>query len=295
MIHLPINVSVKDFVEIEKPSLHLTKGEENRLLLFEEKIRTKNSRTDTKWLKKIGNMSRTQHGFSLIWQNYSGILLYYYYFKSRKKHLDTVHQKEKLIFEADRLRRLGYSVSAIAKKLNKNPRTINRYLKQEVTPISKAYGLKKRGILQPYHKEIDMLLKQEWCQVKLNNWFVKRDLKDLLHLFVTIFLRRRKNGKELQWKKNHFKKLLKTNDSEEFTNWLQRLEQSPYEDFLSFTVGIKKDLEAVTMAVLLDYNNCLAEGSINKIKVIKRIMYGRCSFNLLRNKILLLERFHSFN
>ncbi len=69
----------------------------------------------------------------------------------------------------------------------------------------------------------------------------------------------------------------------------------PYDSLLSFTVGIQNDLEAVTMGVLLVHDNGLAEGSINKIKVIKRIMYGRCSFNLLRNKLLLLEKFHSFN
>lgn len=55
--------------------------------------------------------------------------------------------------------------------------------------------------------------------------------------------------------------------------WLTHVEQSPYKELLGFTVGIKKDLDAVTMAVLLTYNNGLDEGSINKIKVIKRIMY----------------------
>ncbi|HWQ89813.1 MAG TPA: transposase, partial [Desulfitobacteriaceae bacterium] len=35
-----------------------------------------------------------------------------------------------------------------------------------------------------------------------------------------------------------------------------------------------------------EYNNGLAEGSINKLKVIKRIMYGRNSFEMLRNKLL---------
>lgn len=29
------------------------------------------------------------------------------------------------------------------------------------------------------------------------------------------------------------------------------------------------------------------EGGVNKIKVIKRIMYGRCSFELLKQKALL--------
>lgn len=101
--------------------------------------------------------------------------------------------------------------------------------------------------------------------------------------------------KELYEIIHDFKKLFKKHDSEGLAKWLQYVEQLPYGELLGFIVGIKKDLEAVTMAVLSDYNNGLAEGSINKVKVIKRIMYGRCSFNLLRNKILLLERFHSFN
>lgn len=101
--------------------------------------------------------------------------------------------------------------------------------------------------------------------------------------------------KELYEIVHQFKRILKIHDSERLGNWLTYVEQSPYKELLGFTVGIKKDLDDVTMAVLLTYNNGLAEGSINKIKVIKRIMYGRCSFKLLRNKILQLERFHSLN
>ena len=40
------------------------------------------------------------------------------------------------------------------------------------------------------------------------------------------------------------------------------------------------------------YNNGLAEGSVNKIKVIKRTMYGRNSFELLKDKVLFYELFH---
>ena len=40
------------------------------------------------------------------------------------------------------------------------------------------------------------------------------------------------------------------------------------------------------------YNNGLAEGSVNKIKVIKRTMYGRNSFELLKAKVLFYELSH---
>lgn len=45
--------------------------------------------------------------------------------------------------------------------------------------------------------------------------------------------------------------------------------------------GIERDKDAVKNAIQFDYNNGLAEGSVNKLKVIKRIMYGRNSFELL--------------
>lgn len=57
----------------------------------------------------------------------------------------------------------------------------------------------------------------------------------------------------------------------------------------SFINGLKQDIDAVKNAISLDYNNGLAEGSVNKIKVIKRIMYGRCNFETLRNKVINLE------
>lgn len=47
--------------------------------------------------------------------------------------------------------------------------------------------------------------------------------------------------------------------------------------------------------ITFDYNNGLAEGSVNKLKVVKRIMYGRNSFELLKGKLLRLELKHKIN
>ena len=54
----------------------------------------------------------------------------------------------------------------------------------------------------------------------------------------------------------------------------------------SFITLIESDIEAVKNAIKYNYSNGLTEGFNNKTKVIKRIMYGRCSFNLLCLKIL---------
>ena len=47
-------------------------------------------------------------------------------------------------------------------------------------------------------------------------------------------------------------------------------------------------MQAVGNAIIYEYNNGLVEGSVNKLKVIKRIMYGRNKFEMLRQKLLFL-------
>jgi len=66
-------------------------------------------------------------------------------------------------------------------------------------------------------------------------------------------------------------------------------EQRDIEGINSFVNGIRRDIEAVKKAIELEYSNGLAEGSVNKLKVTKRIMYGRNSLELLRSKLLRLE------
>jgi transposase len=56
-----------------------------------------------------------------------------------------------------------------------------------------------------------------------------------------------------------------------------------------FVNGLKRDMQAVGNAIIYEYNNGLAEGSVNKLKVIKKIMYGRNKFEMMRQKVLFLE------
>ncbi|MEI4606026.1 hypothetical protein WAG19_30235, partial [Bacillus cereus] len=52
----------------------------------------------------------------------------------------------------------------------------------------------------------------------------------------------------------------------------------------SFINGIKRDFEAVLHACKYSYNNGVAGASVNKAKLIKRIMFGRNGFDTLRKK-----------
>ena len=88
---------------------------------------------------------------------------------------------------------------------------------------------------------------------------------------------------------NRFREILKNKDVNKLNLWIEDSLNLGIREIKSFINGLKQDIDAVKNAISLDYNNGLAEGSVNKIKVIKRIMYGRCNFETLRNKVINLE------
>lgn len=89
-----------------------------------------------------------------------------------------------------------------------------------------------------------------------------------------------------------FHRIVFSQKSDELEKWMEKAEELKIEDLNSYINGLKNDLEAVKNGIKYTYNNGLAEGSVNKIKLTKRIMYGRNSFELLKAKLLLNEYFY---
>jgi transposase len=87
-----------------------------------------------------------------------------------------------------------------------------------------------------------------------------------------------------------FKEILLKKRADDLVGWIELAKLLNSEDINSYLNGLSRDIVAVKNAIIYDYNNGLAEGSINKIKLYKRIMYGRCSFDTLRHKTLMLEQ-----
>ena len=69
--------------------------------------------------------------------------------------------------------------------------------------------------------------------------------------------------------------------------WLAAVEADDQPQLHSFTAGIRHDLQAVTSGLTLPYSSGAVEGNVNRIKMIKRQMYGRAGFGLLRKRVLL--------
>jgi transposase len=69
-------------------------------------------------------------------------------------------------------------------------------------------------------------------------------------------------------------------------DWLVRVEASGISELQGFGAGIRRDQAAVMAALSLDWSNGQVEGQINRLKFIKRSMYGRAGFDLLRQRVL---------
>ncbi|MFE5561584.1 ISL3 family transposase [Streptomyces sp. NPDC056544] len=69
--------------------------------------------------------------------------------------------------------------------------------------------------------------------------------------------------------------------------WISTVEASQLPGFAGFARHLLRDLDAVTAGLTLDWSSGSIEGAVNRIKKIKRQLYGRAGFELLRKMILL--------
>ncbi|WGR90869.1 ISL3 family transposase (plasmid) [Bradyrhizobium sp. ISRA443] len=81
-----------------------------------------------------------------------------------------------------------------------------------------------------------------------------------------------------------FVSLLGGGDIAELDEWIAQAANS---ELKSFANGIARDVDAVRAAITTSWTTSPVEGQISRIKAIKRQMYGRASYPLLRRRVLL--------
>lgn len=74
--------------------------------------------------------------------------------------------------------------------------------------------------------------------------------------------------------------------SEALQDWLATADKADLPEISRFCDGLRRDERAVTAAVTLPWSNGQVEGQIHRLKLVKRQMYGRAKFNLLRTRVL---------
>ena len=69
--------------------------------------------------------------------------------------------------------------------------------------------------------------------------------------------------------------------------WVGEAEASGIAEVRAFAAGLRRDWDAVVAGLTLDWSSGQVEGQVNRIKLIKRQMFGRANFDLLRRRVLL--------
>ncbi|MEE1783256.1 ISL3 family transposase [Streptomyces sp. SP17BM10] len=81
--------------------------------------------------------------------------------------------------------------------------------------------------------------------------------------------------------------LVNRRGQEELEQWTADAEASILPELRGFAIGLRKDWDAVLAGLTLRWNSGPVKGHVNRIKMIKRQMFGRAKLDLLRKRVLL--------
>ncbi|MGL6269756.1 MAG: ISL3 family transposase, partial [Chitinophagaceae bacterium] len=147
--------------------------------------------------------------------------------------------------------------------------------------------LLKNNKLIPASRKIDPVVSRTWSPQRLS-MMIQMETKDLNKedkSFLQLLFSRSPMIKETADLINRFKNLFQTKEDGTLKIWLEDVAKSS-SGIKRFAKGIQSDFEAINNAVITPYSNGQVEGQVNRLKNIKRRMYGRAGFELLRKMVI---------
>lgn len=83
-----------------------------------------------------------------------------------------------------------------------------------------------------------------------------------------------------------FGRMIRHRNSEELAAWLDAAEASGIVEMAGLAGGIRRDFAAVEAALVSKWSTGQVEGQNHRLKLLKRQMYGRAGFELLKKRVL---------
>jgi transposase len=88
----------------------------------------------------------------------------------------------------------------------------------------------------------------------------------------------------------HRTAIMNNRQGQHLDQWIMSVKAGDLPALHTFVTGLGQDLDAVVAGLSLRYSSGAVEGHNNKIKMLKRQMFGRANFDLLRKRVLLSAR-----
>ena len=120
-------------------------------------------------------------------------------------------------------------------------------------------------------------------------WLLQRPLADLApeeHAYLTCLTQTCPLVTLAQALVQDVRTLLCDHDVDDLYAWLHRMQACPIPELCRVATGMWLDCRAIDAAVTLEWSNGQVEGQVNRLKVLKRGMYGRAKLDLLRQRLL---------
>ncbi|MCX4404074.1 transposase [Streptomyces sp. NBC_01764] len=87
-----------------------------------------------------------------------------------------------------------------------------------------------------------------------------------------------------------FAELMNNRQGRDLNQWITSVQADDLPALHTSVTGLGQDLDAVVAGLGLRFSSGAVEGHNNKIKMLKRQMFGRANFDLLRKRVLLSAR-----
>lgn len=110
------------------------------------------------------------------------------------------------------------------------------------------------------------------------------------HRFLETFYQWCPSARIVAKRGRQFHALLRERRADLLDQWLKQVNASGIQTLKNFARGIQRDKQAVEGAMSTDWSNGQTEGQVNRLKLVKRDMFGRASFELLRKRILMTTK-----
>jgi hypothetical protein len=183
--------------------------------------------------------------------------------------------------------RQGWSLDAIAEPVGLSRRTVQRYLQSPTFPERQPRHGCGRSLLDPYQAT----LMAEWNHSCRNGWHLFRVIRLVLrpparataqdHQQLAQLTTQAPELAEAVALAQDFAALVRQRQPTHLEPWVVRAVRSPLPPFRRFARGLRADMAAVQATVTLPWSQGPIEGHINRLKMLKRHMYGRARLDLL--------------
>lgn len=117
-------------------------------------------------------------------------------------------------------------------------------------------------------------------------WRIIRGEENYASRFINLMCEKEPQLKIAQQLALEFYQILKTKNKPQLSRWFTRVSESGLTELQRVSAGMETDAAAICEAIISRWSNGVVEGHVNRLKMLKRQMYGRAGFELLRRRVM---------